>query len=392
MRRRDSAIGQTVSCGLVENIQLLLRLYVNPAFAMSGVLDRGSLLFASAAVIAVSLDPGFPFSFYLPLLMLAAIYVPGLLLLGKIAGNLHGSMGVIFSRDYSPLLTCTAMAFAAASVPLLLAVRLLPTAMFLYPVMAALLFFATLMFYAVRTVFGIGDAAAIVMVALSWIPLVAAASLWGPLRLLLGWIASPFFLLWAYWYLGRDLSRIGDGLRARQNFRRMLDAAAMNPHDADAQVQLGNIYLQRRQVSEAVKRFQNALAIRPDEIDAHFQLGRLDRRQGRLKEALAHFQVVMQQDQKHSQSEILRELGALYNEAKQYEDARTMLEAYIERRPYDPEGLYHYGFALESLGRKDEARQAYQRCVEAAQAAPRYRMHETAPWSRMAQKRLAAAR
>lgn len=357
---------------------------------MSDILDRGSLLFASLLVIAASVHPALPFSFYLPLLMLAAIYVPGLLVLGMITGNVQGSMSMVFSRDYSPLLTCTAMAYAAAGLPLLALMRVLPMAWMLYVGMMGLLFFALLVFFALRTVFGTGDTAAIVMVALSWIPLVAAASLWGPLRMLLGWIASPFFLLWAYWYLGRDLSSIGDGLRSRQNFRRMLDAAAMNPHDADAQVQLGVIYLQRRQVSEAIKRFQRALEIRPDEIDAHFQLGKYDRKQGRLKEALEHFQVVVGQDQKHSQSEILRELGALYNEARQYGDARTMLEAYRERRPYDPEGLYHLGFAYEALGMQQEAAEAYRHCVEAAQATPRYRRQETAEWSRRAQKRMPA--
>jgi len=355
---------------------------------MSDILDRGSLLFASLLVIAASLDPAIRFSFYLPLLVLAAIYVPGLLLLGVISGNVQGSIGMVFSRDYSPLLTCTAMAYAAAGLPLLVLLRILPAAWMLYFGMMGLLFFALLMFFALRTVFGTGDTGAIVMVALSWIPLVAAASLWGPLRMMLGWIASPFFLLMAYWYLGRDLSNIGEGLRKRQNFRKMLDAAAMNPHDADAQVQLGVIYLQRRQVSEAVRRFRRALEIRPDEIDAHFQLGKLDRKQGRLKDALDHFQAVVGQDQKHSQSEILRELGALYNEANQFGDARSMLEAYRERRPYDPEGLYHLGFAYEGQGMQQEAAEAYRHCVEAAQATPRYRRQETAEWSRRAQKRL----
>ena len=70
-------------------------------------------------------------------------------------------------------------------------------------------------------------------------------------------------------------------------------------------------------------------------------------------------------------------------------NARSMLEVYKERRPYDPEGLFHYGFALEAQGDKEAARQAYQQSVEAAQAAPRYRRHETAEWSRRAQKRMA---
>lgn len=355
---------------------------------MGGILDRGSLLFSSVFVLVLSIQPVLPFPFYMPLLILAAVYVPGLLLVGKVIGEVHGSLGVAFSRDYSPLLTCTAMAWTAANLPVAVTARLVPASLLLYVVIAATLYFAVLMFFAIRTVFGVGNGGAAAMVALSWLPLLLAASLWGPLSMLLGWLASPFFLLWAYFYLGRDIGNLGEGLRARQNFRRMLETATLNPHDADAQVQLGLIHLQRRQTSEAIQRFQNAIAIRPDEIEANFQLGCIERRQGRLKEALAHFQIVMQQDQKHSQSEILRELGALYNQAHQYADARTMLEAYMERRAYDPEGLFHYGQTLEGLSKAAEARQAYQQAVEAAQAAPRYRRHITAPWSRQAQRRL----
>ena len=110
---------------------------------------------------------------------------------------------------------------------------------------------------------------------------------------------------------------MGAGLRRRQNFRRMLDAAAINPHDAEAQYQLGLIYQQRRQYTAAIQRFKNAVAIDPTETDAHFQLGRIAREQGRFAEALAHFQTVLSQDEKHNLSEILRKTGASYLELGQ---------------------------------------------------------------------------
>ncbi len=152
----------------------------------------------------------------------------------------------------------------------------------------------------------------------------------------------------------------------------MLDASAINPHDAEAQYQLGLIYQQRHQLTEAIQRFQNAVAIDNAETDAHFQLGRIARQQGRLKDALAEFQTVLDQNEKHHQSEVLRELGALYNSVKQFEDARQELARYIERRPYDPEGLYYYGQSLEGVGQVAEAREIYARSIEAARAAPLY--------------------
>ena len=92
---------------------------------MSAILDRGSLLFASIAVLGVSLllqtglGAAVSFSFYTPLLALAVVYVPGVLLLSTLLARL-GGLGTVFQRDYSPLLTCTAMAWSAANLPLVL--------------------------------------------------------------------------------------------------------------------------------------------------------------------------------------------------------------------------------------------------------------------------------
>ena len=201
-------------------------------------------------------------------------------------------------------------------------------------------------------------------------------------------LASPLFLFFAWYYLGGELSGLGAGMRSRQNFRRMLEAATVNPHDGEAQYQLGLIYQERHQYTDAIARFEKAIAIDPALTDAHFQLGRILREQGRLRDALTHFQTVVSIDERHNLSEVLRELGGLYVAARQFQDARNELAVYTDRRPYDPEGLYYYGQALEGLGDPARARDAYARAVEADRTAPRYRRRHTARWSRLAQKQL----
>ena len=375
---------------MIDNIKLLFRVFWQPAAAIGAILDQGSLLFASVAVVAVSFlyRSGLAISFYMPLLVLAVAYVPGVLLLSGILARLGGGLGGVFRRDYSPLLTCTAMAWAAANLPVALIAWMLPPQVLSILAAAAQTYFFFLMFFVVRTVFGTGNGIAAAVVCLSWIPVVAASFLWLPLRFLMRWLASPFFLFFVFYYLGGELGNLGAGLRRGQNFRRMLNAAALNPHDGEAQYQLGLIYQQRRQYTEAIARFGKAVAIDAGETDAHFQLGRIAREQGRLKDALAYFQTVMDQDDKHSQSEILRELGAVYLGARQYQDAQRFLADYIERRPYDPEGLYYLGQALEGLGRAGEARETYARAAEAVRTAPRYRIRFIAKWSRLAQRQI----
>ena len=61
----------------------------------------------------------------------------------------------------------------------------------------------------------------------------------------------------------------------------------------------------------------------------------------------------------------------------------------MDRRPYDPEGLYYYGQALEGLGEtarraRDVRARGGGRSYGAALSPPLHR-----PWSRLAQKRLA---
>src|SRR5260370_20131936 len=186
------------------------------------------------------------------------------------------------------------------------------------------------MFFAVRTVFGAGNGLSASVAGLSWIPLVAAAFVWGPLRSLLSFVVSPFVLLFAWYYLGGELRHLGDGLRSRQHFHRMLETAAVNPHDGEAQYQLGLVHQERRQYTEAIQRFKNAVAIDPALTDAHFQLGRIAREQGRPRDALGHFQTVVDQDERRHSSEVLRELGGIYAGARQFEDAPRQLEAYVE--------------------------------------------------------------
>jgi tetratricopeptide (TPR) repeat protein len=315
------------------------------------------------------------------------VYVPGTLLVTMLLARL-GAFWTVFERDYSPLLTCTAMAWTAVHIPLVLAARAVPPAMLVPLAALAYLYFAVLMFFAIRTVFGTENGMAAGAVCLSVIPLAAAVAFWGPIRSIAGWLASPFFLFYAWRYLGGEFSNLGAGLRSHQNFRHMLEASAINPHDAESRYQLGLIYQQRRQYTEAIRQFKSAVAIDPKETDAHFQLGRIALEQGRLKDAFESLQTVLDQNEKHSSSEILRELGRMYLAAKQYEDARRELAMYIERRPYDPEGLYYYGQALEHLGDTAGAREMYARAVEAARATPRFRRAVTARWSRLAQKQI----
>jgi tetratricopeptide (TPR) repeat protein len=332
-----------------------------------------------------------PPSFYTAVLGMAILYIPCLLLLVAMSG-VNSSFSVLLRRDYGPLLTCGLMAWAAAHLPFTLAGFALEplhlsekTALGLW--LASAICFGLLMALGLRILFGINYSKGLAMVTVAALSFSVQAKLFSTVS---PYLFSPFLLFYAFSMFRGDIGDIGFSLRQRQGFRRSMEAATINPRDASAHYQLGLIYQYRRQYTEAISRFQKAVEIAHDETDAHFQLGRIAREQNRLQDAINHFGIVIEQDDKHAQSEIWREIGATYLAASMFAEARDALAKFIERRPYDPEGLYYYGKTLEQLGKRDEAREAFGRCVEAVKTMPSYRYREQRKWDKLARDRLSA--
>ncbi len=431
-----------------DNLKFLLRFYLHPVSALSQIIDRGNWLFGALAAVIVSallhfgiagtlyrtyqsppprIEPrGHPVAppnaptpawYYeeedremptqrapLPVVgehgwwfvsfstlsvlgsafTLALLYVPFSLLLITLLESL-GSFSVILQRDYGALLTCTLMAWSAAHLPFALAGLAIdfakPNPVLLLALwFLAKLYFGTLMVITLRTVFGASLGHSLGTVAVAWVSTAFESYI--------GWIASPFVLYWGYFYVRGDVGDVFASFRTRQSYRRYLEASTVNPRDSEAHYQLGLIHQQRRQYSEAVERFRRAVEIDPDEVDAHFQLGRIARAQGRFDEALSHLNSAAQRNPQHSQHEVWREIGETYLDAAKPGEARAPLERYVERRPYDPEGLYYFGDTLMKLGEPQSAQEMFQRAVEAEKTNPYSRHTHLRKWRNLAEKQL----
>ncbi len=204
---------------------------------------------------------------------------------------------------------------------------------------------------------------------------------------LFNWVfASPFLLILLFFLMRGYIGELLRGQRARTSFKQNLEAATLNPADASAHYNLGLIHLQRKETDEARVRFERAVEIDADEVDAHYQLGRLAREQNRLSESIKHFGEVVARAPQHSLHEIWREIGATYLAAGQFADALDALERFSDERRSDPEGLYLMGSALAGLGRRREAAEKMQACIEAVKTAPAYKYRADKYWLNEAQR------
>lgn len=332
-------------------------------------------------------------NFFTPLILLSVFYVPTVILLMYIFGG-AGSFSVILQRNYGELATCSLMSWAAAHLPFAVSGILLDStsvdgSIYLLMWLASSLLFGVLMMFALRTVFGANYGTAALIVSVSWLALSLGMYVF---RFISPWLFSPFLLLFAFLYFGGALTGgvrgFGNAFRGRQNFKRFLHSATVNPNDADAHVQLALIYLQRRQEEKALDHLEKAVAIDKNEIDANYELGKLARKSSDLQKALNYFSVVVEQNDKYALSEIWREIGATYLEAEMLKEAREALEKFVERRPVDSEGLYYLGKIYKAQNEPQKAREMFEQAVESAKSSPDYRRRQLRHWSKLAQKEL----
>lgn len=430
---------------MAQQFQILLQIYYRPHAAFCRVLDEGRFLFALvAAVIAAVLFFGLLFSsvmsngfqaaraleklqqpnlendttapaappqaqnipdgfsliaqslsrisVFSSLLLLAGLYVPAAIAVVTLWDSL-GGVATILRRDYLPVLTCHLLAYAAVLLPLT-ALRFLPVPQFFWyfygpPVLGVFgCYFLFLSGTSLRAVTGTTRAHAVVTTFVA-----CGAGLFGFVAyFLVGsssyYLTSPFLLYFAYRYFQGDINIIGSGLSSRQNMRRQLEVSKLNPRDWDAHFQIGLIHEQRRQFPEAEASFKKAIEIAPDEADPYFHLAKIEREQGRLDEAMAALKTAASLDDKHSGSEVWRDLGAVALLANHPEEAQPALAKYVERRPYDPEGLCWYGKVLKKLGQSAEAKAALQQALEAVETAPAHQRGRIRKWASEAKTEL----
>jgi tetratricopeptide (TPR) repeat protein len=316
------------------------------------------------------------------LIVLSGLYVPAAIVIVARWDSLGGTATVL-RREYLPVLSCHLLTYAAILLPLSLLGSLAPVSIkfWLAALAVCALYFLFLSATALRAVLGTSGVHAAVTVCSASV----AAALGGTLYGLVGgssyYLASPFLLYYAYRFFQGDIRIIGSGLSARQSLRRQLEAAKLNPRDSDAHYQIGLILAHRHQLTEAEASFKKAIEIAPDDADSYFQFAKIAREQGRLDEALQALRRAAALDDKHCASEVWRDLGAVALLANHPEDAQPALAKYVERRPYDPEGLYWLGKALKKLGQPAAAKDALERSLEAVATAPSHQRGRLRKWA-----------
>jgi predicted O-linked N-acetylglucosamine transferase (SPINDLY family) len=130
-------------------------------------------------------------------------------------------------------------------------------------------------------------------------------------------------------------------------------ALRLKPDFADAHNNLGNVFLNQRQLAKAVASFQEALRCKPDSAEVHNNLGMALREQGKLAEAVVSFGQALRL--KSDFPEAHNNLGSALREQGQLAEAVVCLEQALCLAPEFAEAHHNLGLALREQGKLAEA-------------------------------------
>jgi Tfp pilus assembly protein PilF len=125
------------------------------------------------------------------------------------------------------------------------------------------------------------------------------------------------------------------------------------PDKALQEFELGQKYLEERQLDEGILHLRNALAIYDSFPQAHLLLGSAYLEQKKWLEAQTSLEKAIQLNSKLAEAYL--ELGAVFNQMREYPKAETALTRGLELNPNSPMGHYELAKAQWALARWQDA-------------------------------------
>ncbi len=144
---------------------------------------------------------------------------------------------------------------------------------------------------------------------------------------------------------------------------------------------LGSLLAQDGRLKRALPLLREAHAEEPESAEWAFQLGRAALREGEVAEALDALRRCVEINEEHGYGQALMRLVEARLKASEFAAALEDLERFERNHGENPESAYRSGEALRGLGRKEEARTAFQRVGELARSVPKYQRAEARAWA-----------
>jgi Tfp pilus assembly protein PilF len=146
--------------------------------------------------------------------------------------------------------------------------------------------------------------------------------------------------------------------------KELLEAAEMDPTDAEIQNHIGYIYRELEEFGKAIIRFKRALELRPDFAEAQNNLGTVYIRLEEWDKALELFQKAAENTSYRTRQIAYTNLGYIYHREGEYGKAIENYEMALRLAPRHCPAYDNLGLAYEMIEEYDLAIDSYKKSIE----------------------------
>jgi tetratricopeptide (TPR) repeat protein len=180
--------------------------------------------------------------------------------------------------------------------------------------------------------------------------------------------------------LAAVFTRIGERmLMARKSASQIRTLAAVD--SAHNQGKIGVLYMAQGRARKALPYLERAASGEPGVADWHYRLAQARLALGQREAALADLERCTRIDDEHAYGAALRARAATLNDLGRPAEALDVLAEVERNHGPSAESAYRRGRALRALGRKAEARSAFEEALHLASQATRYQRAEAGRWA-----------
>ena len=154
--------------------------------------------------------------------------------------------------------------------------------------------------------------------------------------------------------LGAALTQLGKNDEAIKHFE---TALRIEPDFSEAHYNYGVALEELGRNDEAISQYDLALRFKPDSYNPHYRMGLILMRLGKIPQAIAQFNEALTIQPDHADAH--NQLALAFVQQGDLQDAIAQWSQAAQIQP-DPEAEFNWGYALEKLGKNDEAIARYE--------------------------------
>jgi tetratricopeptide (TPR) repeat protein len=160
----------------------------------------------------------------------------------------------------------------------------------------------------------------------------------------------------------------------------------LNPHDTSSKHELARVLIERKKYESAIPILKEVIEIKSDSAEVRCELGLCLLKSGQLTEGEYLIREALNAEPRVKYGEPYLHLGEAFAETRPA-DAAHYLEQFKELHSSSCEGYYRLGLIYRSLGRVQDAREAFRETVEVYRMLPKYKRRHERRWALLARIR-----